>query len=127
MFRVPADRLAEAQVAHNPNVFSYRFDWCSPIGNGLLDACHALELPFVFGVQGLAPKLLGEGPDADALARRMEDAWVAFGRSGDPSTSELPWPAFDAARRRTMIMDREWRIEEMPQEAERLCWDGIIP
>ena len=57
----------------------------------------------------------------------MGDAWVAFARSGDPSTDALPWPRFEAERRRTMILDRECRVEELPREAERRCWDGIVP
>jgi para-nitrobenzyl esterase len=126
MFRVRADRLAEAQVGHQPKVFAYRFDWRSPVGNGILGACHALEIPFVFGTQRLVRAFVGGGADADALAKTMGDAWVAFARKGDPSTDSLPWPAFDAVRRRTMILDRECRVEELPQEAERRCWDGII-
>jgi para-nitrobenzyl esterase len=126
MFRVPADRLAEAQAVHQTKVFMYRFDWRSPIANGFFGACHALELPFVFGTYRLAPQLTGEGPEADALAKAMVDAWVAFARSGDPSTDTLRWPAFDAEHRRTMILGRGFSVEEMPREAERRYWDGII-
>jgi para-nitrobenzyl esterase len=125
-FRVPADRLAEAQAAHLSQVFAYRFDWPSPWGNGVLGACHALEIPFVFGTQRRVPGLVGEGPDVDALATKMGDAWAAFARSGDPSTDALKWPPFDAQRRSTMVLDRECRVEQLPHEAERRCWDGII-
>jgi para-nitrobenzyl esterase len=127
MFRIPADRLAEAQAAHLRQVFAYRFDWRSPAANGALGACHALELPFVFGTHRLVPAFAGEGPDADALATKVGDAWVAFARSGDPSSDALSWPTFDAERRSTMILDRECRPEELLRETERRCWDGIIP
>jgi para-nitrobenzyl esterase len=126
MFRVPADRLAEAQAAHLRQVFAYRFDWRSPIAKGVLGACHAIELPFVFGTHRLARAFTGEGPDVDALAKKAGDAWVAFARTGNPSTDALRWPPFDAERRATMILDRECRVEELPREAERRCWDGII-
>lgn len=126
MFRIPADRLAEAQAAHLPQVFAYRFDWRSPIADGALGACHALDLPFVFGTHRLVPAFVGEGPDADALATTVGDAWVAFARTGNPSTDALHWPAFDAESRNTMILDRECRVQERPREAERRCWDGII-
>lgn len=127
MFRIPADRLAEAQSAHQKKVFAYRFDWPSPFGEGLLGACHALEIPFVFSVHHLAPMLVGSGPEADALAKAMGDAWAAFAHNGDPSTEDLPWPPFEPARRRTMVFDRERRVEELPQERERCCWDGLVP
>ncbi len=126
MARVPSDQVAEAQAAHQRQVFTYRFDWPSPIANGRLGACHAIDLPFVFGTQKLVPVFAGEGPDADALAATVGDAWLAFARTGDPSTDSLPWPSFEAKRRSTMILDRQCRVEELPAEAERCCWDGII-
>jgi para-nitrobenzyl esterase len=127
VFRVPADRLAEAQSTHQERVFAYRLDWRSPVGEGILGACHAIDLPFVFGTQQLARRWVGKGEDVDALATTIGDAWVAFARSGDPSTSTLPWPRFDAASRKTMVLDRECRVVERPHEGERRCWDGIIP
>jgi para-nitrobenzyl esterase len=126
MARVPADRVAEAQAAHQRQVFAYRLDWQSPVADGALGACHALDLPFVFGTHRLVPAFAGEGPDADALATTIGDAWLAFARTGDPSTDSLRWPPFDTERRSTMILDRRCRVEELPREAERRCWDGII-
>ena len=32
----------------------------------------------------------------------------------------------EAAVLGSMILDRECRVEELPQEAERRCWQGII-
>jgi para-nitrobenzyl esterase len=125
-FRVPADRLAEAQVSQRAPVFTYRFDWPSPWGNGILGACHALEIPFVFGTQKRLAALVGDGPDVNALAKEMADAWVAFARNGNPSTPSLQWPTFDAESRQTMVLDRECRVERLPHEVERRCWDGII-
>jgi para-nitrobenzyl esterase len=127
MFRIPADRLAEAQSRRQEKVFAYRFDWPSPLGEGLLGACHALDIPFVFGTHHLGRMLLGSGPKADGLAKTMGDAWVALARNGDPSTKGLSWPPFDPTRRRTMILDGERRVEELPREQERCCWEGLIP
>jgi para-nitrobenzyl esterase len=66
----------------------------------------------------------GEGPDAERLAETVMDAWLAFARTGDPSTPALPWPAFDEEHRRTMVLDARCRVEERPHEAERQCWEG---
>ena len=127
-FRIPMDRLAVAQAAHGSPVFMYRFDWPSPVANGLIGACHALELPFVFGTYGLAPAFVGGGPEADALAKRMGDAWVAFARSSDPSTPEVRWPRFDPERREVVAFGASGCcVETRPQEPERRFWDGIIP
>jgi len=127
LFRVPADRLAEAQAAQSQRVFVYRLDWRSPVGEGILGACHAIDLPFVFGTHHLTRRWVGRGPDVDALAATIGNAWVAFARSGDPSTDALPWPAFDTTQRKTVVLDRDCRVEERPREDERRCWDGIIP
>ena len=127
VFRVPADRLAEAQSSHMGRVFAYRLDWRSPIGEGILGACHAIDLPFVFGTQHLAHRWIGKGTEVDALAATIGDAWVAFARTGDPSGGPLAWPAFGAARRKTMVLGGECHVEERPREDERCCWNEIIP
>jgi para-nitrobenzyl esterase len=70
--------------------------------------------------------LTGDRPDRQALADRMHAAWLAFARSGDPSTALLPdWPSYDLSRRATMIFDDVCRIEDDPAAAERLLWEGI--
>jgi para-nitrobenzyl esterase len=69
---------------------------------------------------------VGQGEEVDALAAIIADAWVVFARSGDPSTASLPWPRFEAKERRTLILERECRVESCPREAERRCWDGVI-
>jgi para-nitrobenzyl esterase len=131
VFRIPAIRLAEAQAAHTRDTWMYRFDWESPSLGGALGACHALELPFVFGVlhQDGAELFAGSGPEADALSERMMDAWLAFARDGDPSHDGLPggrWDRYDADRRSTMILGRTQGEELDPGSAERLAWEGIL-
>ncbi len=126
--RHPAMRLAERQRAHQPRTFAYLFTWSSPFMGGALGACHALELPFVFGTLGhpMLRPFAGKGPAAEALAARIQDAWIAFARTGDPSSRGLgAWPAYDAAARATMILDRECRIEGAPREPERAVWDTV--
>jgi len=128
-FRVPAIRLAESQRTHEPRTYMYFFTWESPARRGTLGSCHALELPFVFGTLD-APtmdRFAGKGPDADALAARMMDAWIAFARSGQPAHAGLPeWPAYDAAQRATLVFDRECELVNSPLDAERAAWDRIL-
>lgn len=122
VFRVPADRLAEAQAALNPQTYAYRFDHRSPVMGGVLGACHAIELPFVFGTQAVAKAFAGEGPEVDALAHRVGDAWT-----GAPATESLSaWSAFDSERRAIMLLGTECCVEELPREYERRCWDGVV-
>jgi para-nitrobenzyl esterase len=128
VFRIPAIRLAEAQVALGTPVWMYRFDWSTPAFGGRLRATHALDIPFVWDAIGKPGVELftGDRGGRQALADRMHTAWLAFARAGDPSTRLLPdWPMYDLSRRATMIFDDTCRIEEDPAAAERLLWDGI--
>lgn len=61
---------------------------------------------------------------APALAERVSEAWLAFARTGDPSTSALgEWPRYEPGRRATMILGPECRVEDAPLEDERRLWD----
>ncbi len=128
-FRVPAIRLAEAQATQQPRTFQYFFTWSSPARRGTLGACHALELPFVFGTLD-APtmdRFAGKGPEAEALSARMMDAWIAFARTSEPGHADLPaWPAYDAAKRATLVFDRACELAHAPLDAERAAWEGVI-
>ena len=131
VFRIPAIRLAEAQQAHQERTFMYRFDWVATGMGGALGACHAVELPFVFGVLDRpgAQLFAGGGPEATRLSEIVMDAWVAFARSGDPSHAELPgghWSPYGVEKRATMILGRECGLELDPQARERRAWDAIL-
>ncbi len=126
--RHPAMSLASAQAAHQPRTFAYLFTWSSPVLGGMLGSCHALDLPFVFGTleHRLMRPLVGRGPAASALAARMQDAWVAFARTGRPAHPGLEdWPAYERTRRRTMILDAHCRVESAPREPERAFWESL--
>jgi para-nitrobenzyl esterase len=131
VFRIPAIRLAEARSRHSGATFMYRFDWESPSFGGALGACHAVELPFVFGALGApgAESFAGSGPEAERLCARTMDAWIAFARSGDPSHPDLPGgriDCYDQERRTTLVLGRECSVELDPGSAERRAWDGIL-
>jgi para-nitrobenzyl esterase len=125
-FRVPATRLAERHAGSQPASYAYLFTWRSPALGGMLGSCHALEIPFVFGCveDRLVQRFVGEDPAAAALSRRMQDAWIAFARGGDPATPELgAWPRYEAGRRATMLLGGECGVEDAPFERERAFWD----
>ena len=127
-FTVPSVRLLEAQCAHAP-VFSYRFDWRSPLLGGVLGSCHALEIGFVFCTYNVkrAGLFFGSGPKADALSATMMESWIAFARNSDPSaTLAGAWPRYEAATRATMILgDGDPHVKNAPDDARRAVWDTI--
>ena len=121
IFGIPAVRLADAQVAEGERVYAYLVTWESPLLGGMLGACHAVELPFVFGTLEHAELFAGSGPDAKSLEARIMDAWLAFARDGDPG-----WEPYDTERRATMFLGRECEVVSAPFEDERRAWDGVI-
>jgi para-nitrobenzyl esterase len=123
MFRIPALRLVEAQHRNRQPAYNYLFTWKSPLLKGKFGACHTLEIGFVFGRRD--ERFCGAGPDADLLSRKMQDAWTAFARTGNPSCESLGvWEPYGEAKK-VMVLDRECRLESAPYEEERRAWDGI--
>ena len=100
-FRLPALRVARdrARSATAPAVaaatYVYLWTWPSPALRGWLGACHAIEVPFVFGnldTPGMK-RFAGHGPDADALSAEVMDQWTHFARHGAPADPRwLPYP-----------------------------------
>jgi para-nitrobenzyl esterase len=123
MFRMPVVNLVEAQYRHKQTAYNYLFDWKCPVMGGVLGACHALEIGFVFGNHD--DTFCGTGPDADKLSRCMQDAWLAFARTGDPSCESIgKWPVY-GEERLTMILGRDCHVEAAPYEDERRIWDTV--
>ncbi len=123
MWRIPAIRLADAHARSGSVTYMYEFAWRSPAFNGLLGACHALEIPFVFDTLGgnFKPILwpaLGTDPPQE-LADAMHTAWVAFATNGD-----CGWPRYDLKRRATMRFDTRSEVVDDPRSAERALWEG---
>jgi para-nitrobenzyl esterase len=122
VFHHPAARLAEAQVRAGGRAYSYLFAWKPPAMGGVLGACHALELPFVFGWTQLpmVRSLLGVSTGPRKLSLAMQRAWGAFARSGDPSHEQIPaWPGYEPILRSTMLFAGAARVIDAPLEAER--------
>ena len=123
MFRVPTIRVVEAQLKNHQPAYNYLFTWKSPIMGGVLGACHVLEIGFVFG--NCDEKFCGAGPQVDRLSANIQDAWLSFARTGDPSCKSLGrWPQY-GENRKTMILGKDCHMEEAPYEEERHAWDII--
>ena len=102
----------------------------TPELEGRLGACHALEIPFVFGTlaEPAVAGFTGSGPRAEALAEAMMDAWLAFAASGDPRHPGLPaWTPYTVPTRATQILDRSeaCRVVSAPRDEERRFWDEV--
>jgi para-nitrobenzyl esterase len=126
-FRIPSLRFAEAYLESQAPVFMYLFSYASPALRGLLGACHALELPFVFGTLSAKgqDRFAGTGPAVQALSETMMRSWLSFAEHGEPRA--LPaWQPYDLAQRPTLVFDLQSRLALDPLGEERRAWDGIL-
>ncbi len=113
---------AERKVAlEKAPTYMYYFKWRSPVRDGKLKAMHCMEIPFVFDNPDAGKPMTGSGEDRYALAAKISGAWVAFARTGNPSQKGLAWPAYNTAKRATMILDDKCEVVDDPRKEVRLA------
>ena len=94
------------------------FTWQSPMLEDA-GAWHTAELAFCFDNTKRCEQGTGNGPEAQALAKKMATAWANFARTGNPSQPGLPWEPFDPARCQTMVFDDDCRMVDDPEAEVR--------
>ena len=107
--------------------YVYRFDWETPEGGGHMRSPHTIEIQFVFNNIKVGGPLISKMPEAYALADKVSAAWVAFARTGNPSTAKLPkWPSYSINARDTMLFNNESRVEQDPDKAPRFAIEQAL-
>lgn len=93
----------KAALAHAPG-FLYLLAWPAPFMNGRYGSVHGTDVPLIFHNPGLWPLTAG-GEESRVMADRMASAFIAFAKTGNPSTPQLPWPAYNPDSKPTMVFD----------------------
>jgi para-nitrobenzyl esterase len=123
IFGMPSITFAEARAKSRHPTYVYRIDWGRADDPGAR-ATHGAENPFVFDrleTTGYSRN----APDAQPLAKIMQQAWIAFARDGRPSAEGAPaWPPYAEPARNVMIFDRACRVVADPKRSERAAWKG---
>jgi len=119
LFRMPTLHLAQAHAAAGGRTFLYEVTYPAPEGD--FGACHAMDVPLVFGMYvGVGRMLFGQEPPASAvrLGDLMRSQWAAFATDGDPG-----WPPYAPGRRTTRIFDDPPDVLPYPEQDSMHLWD----
>lgn len=101
-------------------VYVYRLTWETPVGGGVLKSPHTLDIPLMFDNAAESAALVGTGEEPARMAEMMSDAWIAFAKTGTPSSDLLPdWKPYTASSRMVMELDLEPRMVDDPEASVR--------
>ena len=107
--------------------YMYLFTWKTPVLGGILGSPHTLCLPFVFGTLDEVSLMIGKGPEQQALMERVQDAWLAFARTGNPNHPGIPeWKPYNGDTRPTMLFNDTCTLVNDPAKEDRLAI-GVHP
>jgi para-nitrobenzyl esterase len=119
LFRMPSLHLAQAHAAAGGRTFLYEVAYPAAVGG--LGACHAIDVPLVFGARGeLSQLFFGPEPPASAvtLGKLIRSQWAAFAANGDPG-----WPPYAPSSRTARVFDDPPDVTRYPEEASLHIWD----
>jgi para-nitrobenzyl esterase len=95
-------------------VYSYRWDYETPVMGGVLGATHGGDIPFALDNYTYTP-MAGDRPENKHMGRVVSEAFVRFAHGADPNHPGLPeWRPYALDDRCTMIFDVESRVEADP-------------
>jgi carboxylesterase type B len=139
LFFCPWRQAARAMAAALPsqvyfNLFDYAGSWNEWVFGEYMpycvnEVCHAQDLAAIFFPFYAAPASAGVPPtpkaDEIALSQLVQHQWGNFARTGSPSTSALPYPAFTPDG--TAAMNMSIPAALVPDLRSQYCdeWDRI--
>ena len=101
--RIPGLLMAKA-LSKKGICYTYYCNWWYEEDN--CRAYHGVINPLLFG--GNMEELLPE-----KLCASLRETWIHFIKNGNPNNEQIPkWEPYTELSPRTMIIDREWRLEE---------------
>ena len=115
MFRGPAIEMAQRHAASGGRTYMYY--WNKPLSEPIYGACHGVEVSYVLNT-GRQIKM-GDHHNP-ALAAEVQQMWVNFATTGNPSTPGHYWPAYEPNQRATMVLGDTIRLVNDPLKEQRL-------
>ncbi len=108
-----ADKYADA----GGQIYDYLWTVPSTLDQMYKSAVHAVELAYVFN--NLDDDIYAGEVDS-TTADRVQESWVNFAKTGDPSIEGAKWAKYDSADRQTMVIAKDgWTCESDPSKVPR--------
>ena len=114
MFRGPAIEMAQRHAASGGRTYMYY--WNKPLSDPIYGACHGTEVSYVLNT---GRQIKGGDRHNPSLAAEVQQMWVNFAVTGNPSTPAHYWPAYETTQRATMMLGDTIRVVNDPLPEQR--------
>ncbi len=122
MFRGPAIEMAQRHAAAGGRTYMYY--WTKPLSEPVYGACHGAEVSYVLNTG----RQIKSGDDHNpALASEVQQMWVNFAATGNPSTPAHYWAAYEPTQRATMMLGDTIRLVNDPLSEQRRLIAPLMP
>ena len=108
IFRLPANRIAEYHSQLGGKTYLYQFRYGGE--DELIGACHGIDLFYIFGNFELG--MIAGKKVNNELSSTIQNMWINFAKTGNPSTPEHTWEQYDNDKKKMMVLDEKIEMVE---------------
>lgn len=114
MFRGPAIEMAQRHASAGGRTYMYY--WTKPLSDPIYGACHGAEVSYVLNT---GRQIKNGDKHNPTLAAEVQQMWVNFAMTGNPSTPDHYWPAYETSQRATMVLGDTIHLANDPLKEQR--------
>jgi para-nitrobenzyl esterase len=116
MFRGPAIEMAQRHAVAGGKTYMYY--WNKSLSDPIYGACHGSEVSYVLNT---GRQIKSGDQHNPVLSAEVQQMWVNFATTGNPSTPSHYWPAYETTQRATMVLgDSIYLVNDPMPEQRRL-------
>jgi para-nitrobenzyl esterase len=122
LFRIPA---MEQSIYHSKNGGNtYMYYWTYPVSYKDLNPGHSVELSYVLG--NLNETLYSGNSVNMELASTIQDMWVNFATTGNPSIGNTTWENFEPEKKKTMLLGTSVEMKDRLLEEQFILIEPLL-